>query len=100
MFKLGRQMVGRLVADLLTVSRGEAIQGPPPKVRPDHQLCQLCGFKRWDGQSEHPFAGERFARRRCLGPPVMPPLDLAVMLPTEDDLPGEGATRLHFRLIK
>ena len=63
-----RRMAGRLAADHLGVRRGEPPTRHRAPVRPHHQLCSVCGFDRWDGQSQHPRRGVRFART-CTGVP-------------------------------
>ncbi|MGE4069537.1 MAG: hypothetical protein AB7H88_22410, partial [Vicinamibacterales bacterium] len=60
--------LGLLVVDALALGRGERLGVPsrqPPL--PHHQECPACGFARWDGYSDHPWAGVRFARRTCTG---------------------------------
>lgn len=69
MFLPNRQRVpGVLVGDLLAISRGETLTKRRPRdPQPHHVTCVACGYERWDGQSQHPQGGKRFARA-CYGP--------------------------------
>lgn len=58
---------GLLMADLLAHARGERLVRPRQTAPlPHHQTCVECGYDRWDGRSEHPRRGTRFART-CYG---------------------------------
>lgn len=64
----GRRALGLLAGDALAVSRGELLGvGRRAGPQPHHQVCPVCGFTRWDGRSEHPRRGAKFARRLCFG---------------------------------
>lgn len=69
MFLPNRQRVpGVLVGDLLAISRGETLTKRPRRdPLPHHVTCVACGYERWDGQSQHPSGGKRFAKA-CYGP--------------------------------
>lgn len=66
---------GLLVQDLLALARGEALVTPRSTTPlPHHQTCFACGYDRWDGMSEHPRRGTRWAKT-CHGakPPEAAP---------------------------
>jgi len=61
---------GLLASAHLALQRGE----PPQRVRRPPAIavveCPGCGWSEWDGASEHPWRGVRFARPMCYGQAV------------------------------